>query len=87
MANLDKIPKCEECGQSAKALDSDQHVVFYGKPYCLDCALKLGMLGPLDWLYSHGICIYHHAEFHDGKIIAYQKWGRGYRKDELEVFR
>ena len=85
MANLDKIPKCENCGNSAKEQDGHPHVVFDRKPYCLDCALKLGMLGPMEWLHYHGFEIYHHAEYHNGKIIAYQKWGKGYRKDELEI--
>jgi hypothetical protein len=47
--------------------------------------LKLGKCTPMEYLDAHGLGIYHHAEYNNGKIIAYQKWGKGYRKDELEI--
>ncbi len=77
---------CKNCGKPAIKHDGDPYTVFRGEPYCLDCALKLGMCAPMDYLDAHGIDIYHHAEYHDGKIIAYRKWSRGYWKDELELF-
>lgn len=40
----------------------------------------------MEYLELHGLGIYHHAEYNDNKIIAYRKWGRGYCKDELELF-
>jgi hypothetical protein len=51
----------------------------------MDCALKKGLADPMLWLNANGIGIYHHAEYHDGTIIAFQKWGRGYRKDVITV--
>ena len=83
---MDKTIICKNCGKPAIKHDGDPYTVFRGDRYCLDCALKLGMCAPMDYLDVHGIDIYHHAEYHDNKIIAYQKWGRGYRKDELELF-
>lgn len=53
--------------------------------YCPDCALKLGLIDAETWLHHNGIYIYHHAFYDNGKIIAYQKWGRGYRKDEVVI--
>lgn len=51
--------------------------------YCPNCALIKGIITPKKWLSvnaSHG---FHHVEYKDGKIIAYLKWGRGYRKYEV----
>lgn len=56
-----------------------------GNYYCLDCGLKRGLISPMYWLVSHGIGIYHHATYKDGVITGFQKWGRGYRKDEIKV--
>ena len=85
MASLDKIPICANCGKPVSEHEGDPYQRFDMKDYCLDCALKLGMLGPMEWLHYHGFGIYHHAEYHNGRITAYQKWGKGYRKDELEI--
>ena len=32
------------------------------------------------WANLHGFGIFHHAEYKDGKVIGFQKWGRGYSK-------
>ena len=75
---------CHDCG----------NLIIDGHPYhnvsghymlCLDCALKCGYAWPMVWLELHGFGIYDRAEYHDGKIIAFQKWGKGYRKDVIEV--
>ena len=77
---------CENCGNPAIENDGDPFVNYKRKAYCLDCGLKLGMCAPMHYLDMCGTGdMYHHAEYHDGKIIAYQKWGKGYRKDELEI--
>jgi len=76
--------KCVNCRKEIE--DGEAHYrLTGGKRMCLDCGLRFGYVGPMEWLELHGIGIYHHAEYHDGKIIAFQKWGRGYRKDEVEV--
>ena len=81
------MAKCNNCGNPATEHDGDPFVIYKRKTYCLDCGLKLGMCAPMHYLDMCGMeGMYHHAEYHDGKIIAYRKWGKGYRKDELELF-
>lgn len=81
------MAKCKNCGNPATENDGDPFVVYNRNTYCLDCGLKLGMCAPMHYLDMCGMeGVYHHAEYHDGKIIAYRKWGKGYRKDELELF-
>lgn len=76
---------CFKCG--GIIVDGHPYYNVHGRHVlCLDCALKLGYIGPMAWLELHGIMIYHHAEYHDGILTAYQKWGRGYRKDEMRPF-
>lgn len=82
---MDKERSCIDCSEHIE--DGEPFVNFEREIFCTDCALKRGIMGPLEWLDIRGISIYHHAEYHDGKITAYQKWGKGYRKDELELFR
>ena len=52
---------------------------------CIDCALKQGKLPPKEWLDLRGLGIYEKATYEDGVIYAFQKWGRGYRKDEIRL--
>ena len=81
------MAKCKNCGNPATENDGDPFVVYGRNTYCLDCGLKLGMCAPMHYLDMCGMeDMYHHAEYNDGKIIAYRKWGKGYRKDELELF-
>lgn len=81
------MAKCKNCGNPATENDGDPFVVYNRNTYCLDCGLKLGMCAPMHYLDMCGMeGMYHHAEYHDGKIIAYRKWGKGHRKDELELF-
>ena len=81
------MAKCKNCGNPATENDGDPFVVYNRNTYCLDCGLKLGMCAPMHYLDMCGMeGMYHHAEYHDGKIIAYRKRGKGYRKDELELF-
>lgn len=76
---------CYKCG----GLIDDSHPLYIVDNrhfMCLDCALALGYIGPMAWLEAHGLGIYHHAEYHDGAITAFQKYGRGYRKDVITVY-
>lgn len=76
--------KCVICGQPI----GEDHPHFNdgnSRRMCMDCALKKGLADPMLWLNANGIGIYHHAEYHDGTIIAFQKWGRGFRKDVITV--
>lgn len=77
---------CDEC----ETLLGNQH----GYPfiqdgennYCHDCALKRHLIDAEEWLKSHGIAIYDHAIYKDGEIIAYQKWGKSFRRDVVRIF-
>lgn len=54
--------------------------------YCFDCALKLGIISADEWLKSNcWLGIYDHAAYKDGVITLFQKWGRGYRKDQIAI--
>lgn len=55
--------------------------------YCLDCGLDKGCLNAMDWLRYHGFgtSFFEKAEYKDGVITAYQKWGRGYSKSQIVV--
>lgn len=86
MVSTDKEIICTNCGNPAIKHDGNPVVVHKSGTYCLDCALRLGFCAPMEYLELHGLGIYHHAEYNDNKIIAYRKWGRGYSKDELELF-
>ncbi len=78
---------CDKCGVDTEKYNG--HGCIYddenNKQYCYTCALKLGLMGALDWLRIHGICFYDKASYKDGKIIAFRKWGRGYTKDVLDI--
>lgn len=76
---------CDDCETELHTTDGYPYVTDGDNHYCGSCAVKRGLLKPIDWLAWHGMGIYHHATYKDGVITAYQKWGRGYRKDEFEV--
>lgn len=76
----------KECGICGNVIeDGEPHVKHEAQRICCDCALKIGPLPAVDWLDIHGIDIYEKAEYKDGVITAYQKWGRGYRKDKIKI--
>ena len=76
----------KECGICGKIIeDGEPHIKYEAQHVCCDCALKIGLLPAIDWLDIHGIDIYEKADYENGVITAYQKWGRGYRKDEIKI--
>ena len=80
----EKTYVCTDCNELIH--DSDPHAVWNNSEhFCLNCALKRGIIGPLYWLDTCGIGIYHHATYNNGTITGFQKWGRGYRKDEIKI--
>ena len=80
----EKTYVCTDC--NGLIHDSDPHAVWNNSEhFCLNCALKRGIIGPLYWLDTCGIGIYHHATYNNGTITGFQKWGRGYRKDEIKI--
>ena len=76
----------KECGICGKIIeDGEPHIKYEAQHVCCDCALKIGLLPAIDWLDIHGIGIYEKADYENGVITAYQKWGRGCRKDEIKI--
>lgn len=77
---------CEDCETPLGDHEGNPCVEHEDNYYCYDCALKRRIIDADDWLRAHGIGIYDHAIYKNGYIIAYQKWGRGYRKDIVRIF-
>jgi hypothetical protein len=77
---------CEDCETPLGDHEGNPCVEHEDNYYCYDCALKRRIIDADDWLRAHGIGIYDHAIYKNGYIIAYQKWGRGYRKDTVRIF-
>ena len=48
--------------------------------------LKHRLIDADEWLFAHGISIYDHAVYKNGEIIAYQKWGKSFRRDVVKMF-
>lgn len=78
---------CDCCGVAI--YDGDPKVKESNTPseftLCLDCGLKNNYISAIEWLQLRGFNIYDHATYNasNGTITAFQKWGRGYRKDEI----
>lgn len=53
--------------------------------YCPECALDAGFIDATEWLRYHGLGHFEKAEYKNGVITIYQKWGTGYTKSELVV--
>lgn len=72
---------CDQCG---KYLGPEDNAMAFsdidGKDLCVNCALKNGIIDAMAWLSLHGFGLAHHAAYEDGKVIAFQKWGRGFTK-------
>lgn len=77
---------CDQCGIDTDTRDGNGcwHDS-QGHDFCLDCAIEHGLIDPLDWLNLHGISLHEKAEYKDGKVIGYRKWGRGFMKDIIQV--
>lgn len=76
---------CDECDEPLGNQDGNPYYSDADNNYCPDCALKNRVIDADEWLHVHGISIYDHAIYKDGVISAYQKWGKGYRKDEMRI--
>ena len=81
---------CDECGEDLHSYDGWGYVKKGLKHYCEECALKTGVLSPLDWVNKHNPTTrkYYAAEFQGKTILAYYKCKtkKGYRIDRLEPF-
>lgn len=77
---------CEDCDTPLGDHEGNPYVEHEGDYYCHDCALRRRLIDADGWLVAHGIYIYDHAIYQDGCITAYQKWGKGYRKDTVKIF-
>lgn len=77
---------CDECGTPLGNHEGNPYIHFEDENFCHDCALKKRLIDADEWLAAHGICIYDHAVYKDGKIIAYQKWGKKFRRDIMRIF-
>lgn len=78
---------CEDCEMPVGDCDGMPHYVDgNGDFYCLDCALKRHFIDAEYWLNCHGMNIYDHALYKNGKIIMYRKWGKRYQKNIIDPF-
>lgn len=78
---------CSSCGNPTHEEIGYPHAVDdkTNNHYCLDCGMKVGIVEPLNYLELIGIRIFHHATYQNNTIIAFRKWGRGYRRYELLI--
>ena len=77
---------CEECGQPIGDHEGAPHVIELGRYYCIDCAVKVGLISPDDWLECNGLMIrYEYAEYKNGYIVAYRRHGKGFSKDLIRL--
>ena len=78
---------CEDCETLLGDHDGNPYCIDdSGNYFCPDCGLRRKLIDADEWLSIHGIMIYDHAIYKNGNIIAYQKWGKGFRKDVIKVF-
>lgn len=82
-----EVVLCDRCKKDVKAYNGFPYVSTDGHDYCYDCALILGVVTPMEYvdecLFAFGRC--DKAEYSDGKLIMYRKWGRGYSNAIVEV--
>lgn len=72
---------CDQCGEYIGT--GDNVMVFHDSKendFCVDCALKNGLIDAMAWVDLHGFSLAHHAVYENGQVIAFQKWGRGFTK-------
>lgn len=54
--------------------------------YCPDCGLDNGYIDATEWLCCRSLgAFFEKAEYKDGVVTAYRKWGKGYRKYQIVV--
>ena len=63
-----------------------------GDYYCLECALKNGIIDADTWVkdscFSQFVNHPHHATYSDGIVTIYQKWGKKFRKfGEVDILK
>lgn len=73
---------CDSCGQDLKynLCGNPFYQDEKGGDYCYNCALKQGLITPLEWLRFNFNMGCHHATFENGQVIGFYKCGRGFRK-------
>ena len=72
---------CDQCGKHIGT--GDNVMMFHDtkeNDFCPDCALENGIIDAMAWLDRHGFGLAHHAVYENGKVTAFQKWGRGFTK-------
>lgn len=76
---------CDVCKEDLHSYDGWPYVEADGNQYCEECALKVGVLPPLEWVKRHNAIArdYYTAEMKNGEIYAYYKCKtkKGYRID------
>lgn len=77
---------CDDCGEPLGNHEGNPYISDGENNYCCDCALKHRLIDADEWLFAHGISIYDHAVYKNGEIIAYQKWGKSFRRDVVKMF-
>ena len=78
---------CDRCDTDVQSYDGHPYFEEHGFHYCPECALIIGIITPMEYVKSTlSACgSFDKAEYTDGKLIAYTKWGSGYRKTIFEV--
>lgn len=78
---------CDDCKKDLHTRDGWGYVQDGDeKHYCYDCAVKRGLLEPLEWINLHGCCLkWDHADYKDGVVTGYIRCGKGFRRYEWEV--
>ena len=79
---------CDDCKKDLHTRDGCGYVPDGNeKHYCLDCAVKRGLLDPLEWINLHGCggLKWDHADYKDNVVIGYVRCGKGFRRYKWEV--
>lgn len=81
---------CDKCDKPLGNHIGNPYYVDEQKNICLcgDCALDSGLIDAMEWLHNYniGLGIFEKAEYENGVVTAYQKWGRGYTKHLIPVY-
>lgn len=76
---------CDDCGEELMIYKGSSHTKDGDNYYCQTCALKRGLLSPMEWLNGAGFGYFDKATFDGRRILAYKKWGKGYTKSEIII--
>ncbi len=78
---------CDDCKTDLHTRDGWAFMpVGKEKHYCLDCAVKRGLMEPMEWINLHGFGLrWDHADYKDGVITGYVRCGKGFQRYEWEV--